>query len=176
VDNIFIMRQILEKCYEYSIEMHVLFIDFKQAFDSVDRQKIIQILQELRTPNKLVRLIKMTIQNTEASVKIENLISKPFFITCGVCQGDPLSAAMFNLILDLVIKKLNLRGDVSFKLTQIVAYADGVALLARSVKTLKEIFHKLQNEATSVGLNINEDKTKYMQIKRKGIKDITHPI
>jgi sorting nexin-29 len=77
-DNIFIMRQILEKCYEYNIEMHVLFIDFKQAFDSVDGQKIIQILQELRIPNKLVWLIKMTIQNTEASVEIENLTSKPF--------------------------------------------------------------------------------------------------
>jgi hypothetical protein len=32
----------------------------------------------------------------------------------------------------------------------------------------------LQNEATLVGLNINEDKTKYMQIKRTGTKDITH--
>ena len=53
--------------------MHVLLIDFKQAFDSVDRQKTIQILQELRIPSKLVRLIKMSIQNTEASVKIDNL-------------------------------------------------------------------------------------------------------
>ena len=33
---------------------------------------------------------------------------------------------------------------------------------------------KLQNEATLVGLNINEDKTKYMQIKRTGTKDMTH--
>jgi hypothetical protein len=33
------MGQILEKCYEYNIEMHVLFTDFKQVFDSVDRQK-----------------------------------------------------------------------------------------------------------------------------------------
>jgi hypothetical protein len=32
-DNISIMRQILEKCYEYNIEMRLLFIDFKQAFD-----------------------------------------------------------------------------------------------------------------------------------------------
>jgi hypothetical protein len=71
------MRQILEKCYECNIEIHVLFIDFKQAFDSVDRQKTMHILQELRIPNKLVRLIKMTLQNTEASVKIENLTSKP---------------------------------------------------------------------------------------------------
>ena len=109
-------------------------------------------------------------------MKIKNLTSKPFLIWCGVRQGDPLSAATFNLTLDLVIKKLSLRGDVSLKVTQTVAYADDGALLARCLKTLKEIFHKLQNEATLVGLNINEDKTKYMQIKRKGIKDITHPI
>ena len=50
--------------------MHVLFIDFKQAFDYVDSQKSIQIPQEFGIPNKLVRLIKMTIQNMEASVKI----------------------------------------------------------------------------------------------------------
>ena len=97
MDNTFIMRQILEKCYEHNIEMHVLVIDFKQAFDSVDRQKIIQILQELRIPNELVQLIKMTIQNMEASVKIENLSSKPFLISSGVRQGDPLSAAILTL-------------------------------------------------------------------------------
>jgi len=36
------------------------------------------------------------------------------------------------------------------------------------------MFHKLQNEATPVGLTVSEDRTKYMQIKRTGIKDITH--
>jgi hypothetical protein len=48
------------------------------------------------------------------------------------------------------------------------------ALLARSPKALKEIFLTLENEATLVGLNIDKDKTKYMQIKRTGTKDITH--
>ena len=110
----------------------------------------------------------------EASVKIENLNSKPFSISSGVQQGDPLSATIFNLILDSVIKKLNLRGDISLKLKQIVAYADDVAVLARSPKALKQTFHKLQDEATLVGLNINKDKTKYMQIKGTGTKDITH--
>ena len=86
-------------------------------------------------------------------------------------QGGTLSATIFNLILDLVIKKVSLRGD-SFKLKQIVAYADDVALLARSPKALKEMFYKLQKEATLVRLSINKDKTKYMQIKRMATKDI----
>ena len=70
-------------------------------------------------------------------------------------QTDPLSATIFNLILNSVNKKLNLRGDISLKLKQIIAYADDVALLARSLKVLEKIFHKLQNEATLVGLNCN---------------------
>ena len=140
----------------------------------IQKQADFTIYSGHQSPNKLVQLIKMTPQNTEASVKIEHVTSKPFSISSGVCQGDPLSATIFNLILDSVIKKLNLRGDISLKLKQTVAYADDVALLARSPKALKEIFHKLQNEATLVGLNINEDKIKYMQIKRTGTKHITH--
>ena len=54
------------------------------------------------------------------------------------------------------------------------SYADNVAPLARSLTALKVIFYKLQNEATLVGLKINENKTKYMQIRRTGTKDITH--
>jgi hypothetical protein len=46
----------------------------------------------------------MTLKNTKASVKIENLTSKPFLISSGVRQGDPLSATIFNLILDLVLR------------------------------------------------------------------------
>jgi len=137
-------------------------------------EKNIELLQELRIPNKLVQLNKMTIQNTKATVKTENLTSNQLSVSSGVRQGDPLSATIFNLILDSVIKKHNLMREVSLKLKQIVAYADDVALLVRSLKSLKEIFHKLKNEATLVGLSINENKTKYVQMKRTEIKDITH--
>jgi len=39
-DNIFIVRQIYEKCYEYNIDLHNIFIDFSQAFDTVHRDAI----------------------------------------------------------------------------------------------------------------------------------------
>ena len=48
----------------------------------------------MRIPNKLVQLIKMTLQNTEASVKIENRTSKPLSISSGVRQGDQFYATI----------------------------------------------------------------------------------
>ena len=91
-----------------------------------------------------------------------------------MCVKAIHSTRIFNSTLDSVIKKLNIRGDVSLKLKQIVGYAVDFALLAGSLKGLKEIFHKLQNKATLVGLNIKEDKTLYTKIKRTGTEDITH--
>ena len=40
IDNIFIVRQIYEKCHEYNIDLHNIFIDFSQAFDTVNRDVI----------------------------------------------------------------------------------------------------------------------------------------
>jgi hypothetical protein len=64
------MRQIFEKCHEYNIELYILYFDFKQAFDTVNRQIMLQRLQETGIPNKLIKLIKITMQYTRASVVV----------------------------------------------------------------------------------------------------------
>ena len=56
-----------------------------------------------------------------------------------------------------VVRQLRVTAAALLSLKQIVAYVEDTALPARSLKALKEIFIKLQNEATLVGLSINED-------------------
>lgn len=34
IDNIQTIEKMYEKCYEYSTDLHNVFVDFKQAFDS----------------------------------------------------------------------------------------------------------------------------------------------
>jgi hypothetical protein len=38
MDQIFVVRQILEKFYTHDIDLHLLFIDFKKAFDSINQK------------------------------------------------------------------------------------------------------------------------------------------
>jgi hypothetical protein len=77
-DNIFMIRQIVEKCYEHNIDIHNMFIDDAHAFDLVKRNKIIECLFQYCIPVKLIRLIKLTFEKTRAKVKVNNKFTEEF--------------------------------------------------------------------------------------------------
>jgi hypothetical protein len=54
---------------------------------------------------------------------------------------------------------------------QVLAYADDLDIIGRSELDIKEAFIKLNNEAQKMGLNKNEEKTKYMEITAKPTKN-----
>jgi hypothetical protein len=58
-DSTFCIHQILEKKWEYIETVRQLFMDFKKAYGSVRREVLYSILTEFSIPMKLVRLIKM---------------------------------------------------------------------------------------------------------------------
>jgi hypothetical protein len=58
-DQLFALRQILEKCNEFNITTHHLFIDFKAAYDTtIIRNEVHVDRSELNFPTKLIRLPK----------------------------------------------------------------------------------------------------------------------
>jgi hypothetical protein len=57
-DQIFSIRQILEKRRDYNETVHQLFVDFKKAYDSVRREVLCSILKESLLPVEQVRLLK----------------------------------------------------------------------------------------------------------------------
>jgi hypothetical protein len=60
-DQIFYIRQILEKKWEYNGTVHQLFIDFKKAYDSIRREALYDILIEFGIPRKLVGLMAFSL-------------------------------------------------------------------------------------------------------------------
>jgi len=137
IDNLFIVRQVIEKCHEFNIELHNVFIDYIQAFDSVYRDKIIKYLNNYEIPSKLINLITKTLQDTKARVKVNQNYTENFEIWMVVRQGDPLSATLFSIVNDDILKQLELRDNISTCLKKYSAYA-------RTKQTLKDTFEKLK--------------------------------
>jgi len=75
------------------------------ASDSIKRNKILDSLTQNKIPFKLIKLIKLTLENTTAKVKVKNAYTMEFRVESGVKQGDPLSPTLFSLAIDTVLKK-----------------------------------------------------------------------
>jgi sorting nexin-29 len=43
IDQLFTVNLILEKFWEYKIDIHQMFVDFKQAYDKINREKYIKL-------------------------------------------------------------------------------------------------------------------------------------
>ena len=52
IDNIFMIRKIIEKFCEYSADIHNIFIDYIHAFNSIKRNKILDSLSHTKYPPK----------------------------------------------------------------------------------------------------------------------------
>jgi hypothetical protein len=113
---------------------------------------------------KLVRLIKMCLNETYSKVHIGKHLSDSFPVQNGLQQGDALSPLLFNFALEYVIRKVQ-ENQVGLKLNgthQLLAYADGANLLEDSIDTAKKDTETLTDASKEVGLEINVEKTKYM--------------
>jgi len=152
----------MEKHYEHNQDLHMLFVDFKQAFDSIDRYKLYQVMEDMKIPYKLITLVRMMMKNTTARVKVPIKLSNSFTFNAGVRQGDGLSTTLFILALHHGVKNIDQRSTIFTKLSQICAYADDVVIVARTQKKLTEVYLDLEEETSKLGIKINENKTKYM--------------
>ncbi|GFY07404.1 transposon TX1 uncharacterized 149 kDa protein [Trichonephila clavipes] len=97
IDQIHTLRQILEKTKEYNIKTFHLFVDFKAAYDSINRDKIIEAMTEFKISKKIVNFSKATLKNVRCRIKIQKFLSEPFTIERGMHQGDKLACLPLNL-------------------------------------------------------------------------------
>jgi hypothetical protein len=103
-NQIFYIRQILEKKWEYNGKVHQLFIDFQKAHESVKREVLYHTLLEFGIPKKLVRLIncQTSTLRTRTEMVFGTLVSSPLnhltrpiarenFIIIEICLNETYS-------------------------------------------------------------------------------------
>ncbi|KAJ3644194.1 hypothetical protein Zmor_026864 [Zophobas morio] len=61
IDQIFALREIQAESYDNKLKTHVMFVDFKQAYDKVNIEQVYQSMKVIGVESKLIRLVRMTL-------------------------------------------------------------------------------------------------------------------
>ena len=154
IDQIQTLRQILVKTLEYQIQFQHLFIDFKTAYDKINRNQLYKAMLELGIPLKLARLTQATMESATTKVKIQNELSEIIHIRNGLRQGGALTCIVFDMALEKIIREanINMRGNIFYKSVQILEYADDTDVISRSQNSLQEAVIALDRAARMMGL------------------------
>lgn len=143
-DHIYTLRQLMEKYYEYNKDLLMLFVDFEQANNSINREQLWTSLRNFGIPNKLVNLIQMCNEQTCCRVRFLGELSSIFECKNGLRQGDALSPVLFNLALEKVVSDTSdLKEMVIIGSYTLLAYADDIILLGESRNDVEESAKKL---------------------------------
>ena len=79
-DMVFTVRQIIEKSWEHRAKSFLVFIDLKNAYDSVPRAALWKVLGKLRVPDSMVELIRSFHCNMKAQICLRNTMVDPIDI------------------------------------------------------------------------------------------------
>ena len=185
--QILALRRIIEGVKEYHIPAIITFIDFRKAFDTIHRGKMLRILSAYGIPETIVSAIADTYKDTKAKVLSPDGETENFDITAGVLQGDTLAPYLFIIVLDYALRKaidgreaelgLQIRQRRSrrcpAKYVTDLDFADDIALISEEIQQAQTMLKRIEEAAAGVGLAMNAKKTKVLTFNQKQQVKIT---
>ena len=96
----------------------ITFVDFRKAFDSVHRDKMMNILSAYGIPDELAKAISLLYENTRAKILSPNGDTEFFDTLADVLQGDALAPYLFAIVIDYTVRQAvgDQELDLGFKL------------------------------------------------------------
>ncbi|MEE8288342.1 MAG: reverse transcriptase domain-containing protein [Nitrosomonadaceae bacterium] len=185
--HILALRRLIEGIKKKNLPAILTFIDFRKAFDTIHRGKMLKILTAYGIPDQLVTAIGNVYNDTRAKVISPDGETEIFEILAGVLQGDTLAPYLFVIVLDYALRKAidGREEDLGFRLVKRMSrrvkpimvtdcdFADDIALLSEEIDQAQELLNRVEVEAGKIGLKINPDKTKFITYNQQPLAGIT---
>ena len=176
----YILRHVIDDHQAQGRPLFCAFIDFKKAYDSVDREALWRCLQSFGVHGAFLRCVQEMYSDVRLRVRIGERMSKGFQSLTGVKQGDPLSPLLFGLFIDCFEAFLARRhghsvgAAVASKLLRVLLYADDLVLMADSAAELQELLESLSEFCTLAGMTVNVAKSVSVIFNQSHLQGATH--
>ena len=170
--HVFLLKTIIEKIViNNGKKLYAAFIDFKKAYDTVDRNILLERLKNLGINGLMLQNLESMYQNTEYLVKYKDGHLDPIPCNVGLKQGCPLSPMLFNLYIDDIDKIFDNKCDpIYFQGKEIshFLYADDLVIVSSSENGLQTGLDKLLHFSKMKHLTVSIDKSKTMIFNKTG--------
>ena len=164
LDNLLILGECVRQAYREREQLVVVAVDFRKAYDSIRREKVLEVLKDMKVPVEIVDLIKRGYVGDRTRVEVGD--SKVLVeVNSGIRQGCTASPLIFKLITYKIIEELSRRAEgVRLGGVKIgsLFFADDGMLLARGIEETRRTVGILREEAGKFGLEMNMEKSKCM--------------
>ena len=172
IDNVFVIKQIIEQRREKNLETHIAFVDFEKAFDRVDRLKLWKILEKEGYPQHLISVIRSIYKNTSIIIENGSKRSEQILTNVGLRQGCSLSPTLFNIYINDILKEWKTLVDVGIKLcdniyVNTLVFADDQIIIQENEENLQKSMYLLNKICQSYNFKMSVKKTKIMAFKGK---------
>ena len=146
----------MEKARELQKKIYFCFIDYAEAFDCVDHNKLWKILKEMGITDHLTCLLRNLYAGQEATVRTGHGTTDWFQIR----KGCILSPCLFNFYAEYIMRNAGLEeAQAGIKIAKRninnLRYADDTTLMAESEEELKSLLMKVEEESEKGGLKLN---------------------
>ena len=111
LDHILTLRTIIEEGRANGRKIYCCFVDFRKAFDTVPRARLMNRMQMLGVPKEIIWGIMALYGSVLGRVRTPEGDSDIIQSTIGVKQGCPLSPTLFGMYIDEVSNYVDREGD-----------------------------------------------------------------
>ena len=172
IDQLSTLTNIIETRKLQKKQTFVCFVDFRKAYDTINRNILWQKLNKIGIKGKFFNSLKSIYENVNCSVRINGHYTDWFDVSSGLKQGCLLSPQIFNLYLNdltLDLEEAGLGIDIDGVNVSTLLYADDLALVAETEDNLQRLLDILSNWCNKNNMQANLDKTKVVNFRNKSI-------
>ena len=149
--------------------LFVLLTSQRHAFDRVNRNKLMDIMKNVRILFNEKRMVANLYWNQTAKVRYDNELTDDVTIAKGVKQGFVLLPVLFNLHIEMLITEA-LYEEEGIKMggesITTIRCADDTAVVATTVEDLQRMMKKIRDTCVIYGMSLNAKMTKTMKISK----------
>ncbi|MEW8546453.1 MAG: reverse transcriptase family protein, partial [Candidatus Thiodiazotropha sp.] len=168
IDHVLALTSIIETRKLKRQPTFAAFIDFRKAYDAINRKLLFKKLGDLGVSGRMFGAITSLYDNVNCCVRLNGIKTEWFEVTCGLKQGCNLSTILFNLYINDIVEKIKATNkgiDIDGEKVSILLYADDLILLASSESDLQLMLNELNIWCDDNKMTINEDKSNVMHFR-----------